>query len=166
MSWYCEDCGCKICDEDYVFYIDGVAYCGDCYGYHREDDIFTGSEVDTRNRQFITIVPDDATKDEIYKLWVNSNSCYSFPIYAGYTKDCVREYFSKYSVQRRIGGYPNRYEFSSWNYGDVVSISQLKDEFFELDWVSENIGTREDLIDSLNHILERVKPVRVNSLMF
>ena len=166
MSWYCEDCGCKICDEDYVFYIDGVAYCGDCYGYHREDDIFTGSEVDTRNRQFITIVPDDATKDEIYKLWVNCNNCYSFPIYSGYPKDCVREYFSKYSVQRRIEGYPNRYEFSSWNHGDIISISQLKDEFFELDWVSENIGTREDLINTLNHMLERVKPVRVNNLMF
>lgn len=165
-SWYCEDCGCKIRYEDDVHYIDGVPYCEDCYGYHLEEDIFTDYEVDTRNRQFITIVPDDATKDEIYKLWVNCGNCYSFPIYSGYTKDSVRGYFSRPAVQQCIEGYPNRYEFSSWNYGDVISLSQLKDEFFNLEWVFENIGTREDLIETLDHMLERVKSPKVSNILF
>ena len=165
-SWYCEDCGCKIHYENDVFYIDGIVYCEDCYQYHHEQDIFTEYETDTRNRQFITIVPDDATKDEIYKLWINCGNCYSFPIYAGYTKDCVRGYFSRPVVQQCIEGYPNRYEFSTWNYGDVISLSQLKDEFFDLEWVSENIGTREDLVETLDHMLERVKSPKASNIIF
>ena len=165
-SWYCEDCGCKIRYEGDVFEIDGVPYCESCYDYHRADDIFSGEERDTRNRQFVVIAPDDATKDDIYKLWVNADNRDSFPIYTGYTKSALIDYFSKSAVQMCIDGYPKRYEFSSWNYGDIILLSQLKDEFFDLDFVDEFIGTREDLIEHLDYVLGRTQPARASNIVF
>ena len=159
---YCEDCGCKIRDEDDICYVNGIPYCHDCYGYHYTEDIITGEERDTNNRSFVQIVPDDAGYEEIRKAWEASRPDQAFPIYVGYVQDSVQNYFERNSVQQYISGTPHRLPITNWNYCDYLYVSQLKDAFFDLDWVEEHIGTREDLIRSLGEVV----PVKVKMIKF
>lgn len=42
---YCEDCGCRIRDEEDQFYIDGYVYCRDCVSYCDYCDEYTREEI-------------------------------------------------------------------------------------------------------------------------
>lgn len=104
---YCEDCGCRIYDEEDIYYVNGYAYCRDCVSYcevcdeyHRDDEHYIRSEdryvCDSCLDRYYTYCEEcEEYVDRDYVQYVESTDCHV-------CDECLTTY---YSVCDKCGEY-------------------------------------------------------------